>query len=64
MEAAEHAGRGWAKREAASLYAQALELIPETDVVTRRRAQMKRAIALQAAFHAALGDVERPSDAT
>jgi predicted ATPase len=64
LEAAEQAGRGWAKREAAALYAQALELIPEAEVATRRRARMKRAIALQAAFHAALGDVERPSDAT
>jgi class 3 adenylate cyclase len=64
LAAAEHAGRGWAKQEAAALYAQALRLIPEGDVPTRRRVRMQRAIAQQAYLHAALGDVERPSDAT
>jgi hypothetical protein len=64
LEAAEQAGRGWAKWEAAALYTEALELIPEADVLTRRRVRMQRAIAQQASIHAALGDVERPSDAT
>jgi hypothetical protein len=64
LAAAEQAGRGWAKREAADLYGQALRLIPEEDVLARRRVRMQRAIAQQASFHLALGDVERPSDAT
>ena len=64
LEAAEQAGRGWAKSEAASLYSQALELLPESDVVTKRTVRMRRAIAQQASFHLALGDVERPPDAT
>jgi class 3 adenylate cyclase len=64
LAAAEQAGRGWAKGEAAALYGQALELIPEGDVLTRRRVRMQRAIAQQASFHLALGDVERPRDPT
>jgi predicted ATPase len=64
LAAAEQAGRGWAKREAAALYGQALALIPQEDVLTRRRVRMQRAIAQQASLHAALGDVERPSGAT
>jgi class 3 adenylate cyclase len=62
LAAAEQAGRGWAKWEAAALYAQALELIPEEDVAARRRARVQRAIALQASLHAALGDVTPPAD--
>ncbi|CAN5428715.1 hypothetical protein BH18ACT1_BH18ACT1_09490 [soil metagenome] len=61
LEAAEHAGRGWAKWEAAALYAQALELIPEGDVALRRRVRMQRAVTQQAVWHVALGDVDRSS---
>jgi predicted ATPase len=64
LSAAELAGRGWAKLEAAALYAQALALIPESDVLTRRRVRMQKVIAQQASLHAALGDVEPPSGAT
>jgi hypothetical protein len=64
LAAAEQAGRGWAKREAAALYGEALALIPQEDVLTRRRVRMLRAIAQQASLHMALGDVERPSGAT
>ena len=49
--AAEQAGRGWAKEEAALLYRQALQLIPETDAEQRREVSRKLAIAMQAAFH-------------
>jgi predicted ATPase len=62
LAAADQAGRGWAKWEAAALYAQALELIPAEDVATRRRVRVQRVVALQASMHAALGDVERPPD--
>nr|MBA2624921.1 hypothetical protein [Acidimicrobiia bacterium] len=61
LEAAQHAGRGWAKWEAAALYAQALELVPEDDVALRRRVRMQRAVAQQAVWHVALGDVDRSS---
>jgi class 3 adenylate cyclase len=62
LAAADQAGRGWAKWEAAALYGQALELIPAEDAATRRRVRVQRVVALQASMHAALGDVERPSD--
>jgi class 3 adenylate cyclase len=64
LEAAEQAGRGWAKWEAASLYAQALLLVPEDQVATRRRVRMQQALAQQASMHISLGDVERPGEAT
>ena len=50
--AADQAGRGWAPHEAAELCNQALELIPETDQVRRRRARLRRGVALQAEWHA------------
>ncbi|MFL5821587.1 MAG: adenylate/guanylate cyclase domain-containing protein [Solirubrobacteraceae bacterium] len=53
LTAADQAGRGWAHQEAASLCTQALELIPEDDVARRRRARLRRAVALQAGMHAA-----------
>ena len=49
--AAEQAGRGWAKEEAAALYKQALVLVPETDRELRREVAMRRAVAMQAAMH-------------
>ena len=49
--AAEQAGRGWAKEEAALLYRQALQLIPDTDAERRREVSRKLAIAMQAVFH-------------
>jgi ABC-type branched-subunit amino acid transport system substrate-binding protein len=63
LAAADHAGRGWAKREAAMLYAEALELIPEEDAATRRRVRVQRALAQQASLHAAWGDVVPPPEA-
>jgi len=48
--AAEKAGRGWAKDEAAALYGEALELVPEGDD-RRREIGRKRALALQALVH-------------
>ena len=51
--AAEQAGRGWAKEEAAALYKQALVLVPEADRELRREVAMRRAVAMQAAMHVA-----------
>jgi predicted ATPase len=53
LTAAEQAGRGWAQQEAVDLCNQALELIPENDEARRRRARLRRAVALQAGTHAA-----------
>jgi class 3 adenylate cyclase len=53
LTAADQAGRGWAHEEAANLCSQALELIPEDDVARRRRARLRRAVALQTGMHAA-----------
>jgi class 3 adenylate cyclase len=52
LTAADQAGRGWASREAVELCNQALELIPESDTARRRRARLRRAIAVQAEWHA------------
>ena len=49
--AAEQAGRGWAKDEAAALYGEALELIPSSDEVRRREISRKRALSLAAFQH-------------
>jgi len=57
LAAAEVAGRGWAKARAATLYTQALELVPETDEELRRTIVKKQAVATVAAFH--VKDVER-----
>jgi class 3 adenylate cyclase len=51
LTAADQAGRGWAPREAVELCNQALELIPEGDQTRRRRARLKRGVALQAELH-------------
>jgi class 3 adenylate cyclase len=57
VAAADLAGRGWAKKRAANLYAQALELLPEGDGELRREIVRKRAVAAAAAMHVI--DVER-----
>lgn len=54
--AADQAGRGWAQHEAIELCNQALTLIPEDDEARRRRARLRRGVALQAMMHAE-GDV-------
>jgi hypothetical protein len=46
IQAAEHAALGWAKGEAVTLYAQALELIPEEGQARRRGVALKRAMTL------------------
>jgi class 3 adenylate cyclase len=57
--AADQAGRGWASREAVELCNQALELIPESDGARRRRARLRRAIAVQAEWHASFDVASR-----
>jgi class 3 adenylate cyclase len=49
--AGDQAGRGWAKDEAAKLYGEALELLPEDDADRRREISRKRAMALVASAH-------------
>jgi class 3 adenylate cyclase len=49
---ADQAWRGWASHEAVELCNQALELIPENDEARRRRARLRRVVALQAGWHA------------
>ncbi|HEX8859852.1 MAG TPA: adenylate/guanylate cyclase domain-containing protein [Actinomycetes bacterium] len=46
LTAAEDAERAWAKREAAALYGQALELIGEEEVGRRRELRLRRGMAL------------------
>jgi class 3 adenylate cyclase len=50
--AAQQANLGWAHHEAVELCNQALELIPEGDEVRRRRARLRRGMAVQAGWHA------------
>jgi class 3 adenylate cyclase len=50
--AADQAGRGWAQHEAVDLCNQALALIPAEDEARRRRARLRRGVALQAVWHA------------
>ena len=52
LTAADQAGRGWAHYEVISLCNQALELIPEDDEARRRRARLRRGVALQERYHA------------
>ncbi len=59
LTAADQAGRGWASREAVELCNQALELIPESDTTRRRRARLRRAIAVQAEWHASFDVASR-----
>jgi class 3 adenylate cyclase len=49
--AAEQAGRGWAKDEAAAYYGEALSLVPENDVERRRAIARKQGLALAALAH-------------
>ena len=51
--AADQAGRGWAKDEAADLYAEALRLIPDADRERRRDIARRRTMALVALSHVA-----------
>jgi class 3 adenylate cyclase len=51
LQAADRAGRGWAKDEAARLYGEALELISEDEADRRRDISRKRALALAASAH-------------
>jgi class 3 adenylate cyclase len=51
--AADEAGRGWAKDEAATLYRDALELVPEDDTAQRDSISRLRTLALVAASHIA-----------
>jgi class 3 adenylate cyclase len=53
LVAADQAGRGWAKEEAAALYKEALELLPPDDVERRRDISRRRTLALVAASHIA-----------
>ena len=52
LDAAALVSRGWAKAEAAELYAAALELLPESANERRRLAMLQRSVNLQAAWHA------------
>jgi class 3 adenylate cyclase len=51
VAAGDQAGRGWAKDEAARLYGEALELLPEDDAERRRELSRRRALALAASAH-------------
>jgi predicted ATPase len=53
LVAADQAGRGWAKGEAAALYKEALDLLPPDDVDRRRDISRRRTLALVAASHIA-----------
>ena len=53
LAAAELAGRGWAKARAVTLYAQALELVPEDDAELKKTIVKKRAVAAASSFHVA-----------
>jgi DNA-binding SARP family transcriptional activator len=52
LEAAAFSSRGWAKAEAADLYAAALNVLPESADERRRFATRQRSVNLQAAWHA------------
>ena len=52
LTAADQAGRGWAHDEVITLCNQALELIPDGDEARRRRARLRRGVALQERYHA------------
>jgi class 3 adenylate cyclase len=53
LGAADAAGRGWAKEEAAALYREALEVVPLEDVAQRDGISRLRTLALVAASHVA-----------
>jgi class 3 adenylate cyclase len=49
--AAEHAGRGWAKERAVTLYREALQLVPESDPELRRELRRRLTLAYWSGFH-------------
>ncbi len=51
VQAGEQAERGWAKDQAAVLYGEALELVPETDAEQLAQVRRRLAMALAAAVH-------------
>jgi class 3 adenylate cyclase len=51
LAAADHAGRGWAKQQAVSLYEEALSLVPDTDTARRREIARLKALAATALYH-------------
>jgi class 3 adenylate cyclase len=51
LRAAEQAERGWAKDQAAVIYREALELVPEGEDARRHEIRGKLAVALQAHYH-------------
>jgi predicted ATPase len=53
VAAAEGAEHGWAKERAASLYREALTLVPETDADRRRDLMLRVAVAETATYHVA-----------
>jgi predicted ATPase/class 3 adenylate cyclase len=60
VAAAEQASHGWAKAHALTLYAQALELLPEDDP-RRRSIRLQRVVIAQALEHLLGEDVGRPT---
>jgi predicted ATPase len=59
IAAADQAGRGWAKEHALTLYAQALELMPDDDA-RRRSIRLRQVVTAQAYQHMIQHDVRRP----
>jgi predicted ATPase len=57
VAAGDRASSSWAKREAAVLYREALELLTDDDLVRRRSIRLKLAVAQQMVVHLDLSDV-------
>jgi class 3 adenylate cyclase len=51
VAAGDQAARGWAKEHALALYAEAFELVPETDDERRRQIRRRQAVTFQAMYH-------------
>lgn len=51
LEAAEQAGRGWAKERAIELYAEALKLVADDDPAAHREILLRQAVAMAALWH-------------
>jgi class 3 adenylate cyclase len=60
LDAADQADQAWAKREAAMLYTEALDLLEDGDP-RRRSVALRRAVSEQAIRHIELGDVQPPT---
>jgi class 3 adenylate cyclase len=60
LDAADQADQAWAKREAVTLYTQALDLLPEGDP-RRRSISLRRAVSGTAIQHIEAGDVPAPA---